>query len=532
MIPLGEGYYGDSPSDKGEYVFWNYKKGPYMPSGLAYNEYLSNPAADDYFENVTFTGTGWQALWVGLQASQIVVEERMKVKEIGLGAGRRWGGTMSIPYTVLKAPSRVHFALYTDKGGKPDKLVHVFGMVYTHPDSLFTTEFEPSKWSSNPMWFSGVLRYDYEIEAGVYWLAWYGGGNTFMVNGSADIQSYDFWIGDPEYEYTDVAGHPFPHTAVSRYSSLGGIIYKDPVPYNAGRIMAYIKGDKFKEVDEYKSELTISNMPLEVMAGEQFSFDVMATNIGGAVWDGNYSFGLDVNSEPEDETVWGVNRVSLPSSMGYKDVENFTVTLTAPLDHGNYTLSARMVQDHVDGAVWFGELYTTNIVIKPDPESWIKWLKAPSYEWFMLTLDGNKLTVDVSFPSGCYRMADWGEVVEMNNSVYTVDLSIEKWGGSCTQSIQKVSHTYTLEGSPDNSTLMMYNNGISFGTAVLRQVDPVDPTPTSLDPVIMVWEPYIDFGGYTFPALWLVYFGLFFLGLAVVTRNDTRFYRDFYLSKR
>jgi hypothetical protein len=72
------------------------------------------------------------------------------------------------------------------------------------------------------------------------------------------------------------------------------------------------------------------------------------------------------SQNPQDNSTWGFNRVSLPSSpIAAGQNATFTFTAAAPMTAGVYAFSWRMVQD---GVQWFGDTFTAYItVVMPGP---------------------------------------------------------------------------------------------------------------------------------------------------------------------
>ena len=189
-----------------------------------------------------------------------------------------------------------------------------------------------------------------------------------------------------------------------------------------------------------------------------------------------------------------------------------------------------MVHDGED-PTWFGEVFMKTINVKPEPDSWSQWNGIPPNEWFNLGYENEKLNLDIEFPSECYRVSDWGSITYLNNSIYVVGLEIEKFNGACTQAIKTVSHEYSVSSDIVGKTLLLYNNGMLFGTAIVSETITTageSPTPSiPVDPVNPeVVEPMV-FG--LIPTSWLWIATILFLIAGVVTRNDHRFYEYVYI---
>ena len=82
-------------------------------------------------------------------------------------------------------------------------------------------------------------------------------------------------------------------------------------------------------------------------------------NTGTSTWtiSNNYRLG---SQNPQDNLIWGLNRVNLPSSVAPGAGVTFSFTITAPSQAGDYNFQWKMVHDGVGS---FGAL-TPNVVLK------------------------------------------------------------------------------------------------------------------------------------------------------------------------
>ncbi len=100
------------------------------------------------------------------------------------------------------------------------------------------------------------------------------------------------------------------------------------------------------------------NVPLEMVAGEEYTVSVTMKNTGSSIWpvSGNWKLG----SQPGGDTTWGMTRVLVSGSDVAPDGEHtFTWTVTAPPSAGDYNFQWRMVDESV---CWFGDL-TQNVAV-------------------------------------------------------------------------------------------------------------------------------------------------------------------------
>ena len=110
-----------------------------------------------------------------------------------------------------------------------------------------------------------------------------------------------------------------------------------------------------------------SSVPSGVATGQTFTAMITMTNTGGTIWTNTGATPYRLGSQsPQDNTTWGLNRVSLPSSPvnpGQKAA--FTFTATAPMAAGTYTFAWKMLQEP---STFFGSAFTTAInVVLPGP---------------------------------------------------------------------------------------------------------------------------------------------------------------------
>jgi hypothetical protein len=76
--------------------------------------------------------------------------------------------------------------------------------------------------------------------------------------------------------------------------------------------------------------------------------------------------GLRLGSQsPEDNTLWGLNRVDIPGPVAPDTEAIFRFSLTAPSEQGIYPLQWRMVDEGVE---WFGDPTPSVAVVVARPE--------------------------------------------------------------------------------------------------------------------------------------------------------------------
>ncbi len=93
-------------------------------------------------------------------------------------------------------------------------------------------------------------------------------------------------------------------------------------------------------------------------AGQTYSVSVTMLNSGTTTWTAANSYKLG-SQNPQDNTTWGFNRVSLPSSVAPGSQVTFNFTVTAPSSAGTYNFQWKMIQE---GTAYFGSA-STNVAV-------------------------------------------------------------------------------------------------------------------------------------------------------------------------
>ena len=103
------------------------------------------------------------------------------------------------------------------------------------------------------------------------------------------------------------------------------------------------------------SAFVSQNVPASLQAGQATTVSVTMRNSGSTTWfAGSYFLG---SQNPQDNTTWGLNRVSLVSNVAPGASVTFTFSITAPAVAGTYNFQWRMLQS---GGGYFGAL-TSNV---------------------------------------------------------------------------------------------------------------------------------------------------------------------------
>ena len=99
------------------------------------------------------------------------------------------------------------------------------------------------------------------------------------------------------------------------------------------------------------------NISTTMTAGQSYSVFVTLKNTGTTTWTtATYKLG---SQNPQDNTTWGFNRVSIGSNTSPGATRTIVFVVTAPSTAGSYNFQWRMLQEGVE---WFGDS-TTNVVV-------------------------------------------------------------------------------------------------------------------------------------------------------------------------
>ncbi|MEK7752913.1 MAG: NBR1-Ig-like domain-containing protein [Acidobacteriota bacterium] len=105
--------------------------------------------------------------------------------------------------------------------------------------------------------------------------------------------------------------------------------------------------------------------PDSVAPGQQFTATVVMQNTGTTTWQSvalhaSHPYRLG-SQDPQDNLVWGIGRVELPSAqVSPGESATLTLTGTAPLNPRTYPFSWKMLQERVE---WFGDTGRKNIAV-------------------------------------------------------------------------------------------------------------------------------------------------------------------------
>ncbi|HOX29696.1 MAG TPA: PKD domain-containing protein [Candidatus Paceibacterota bacterium] len=99
-------------------------------------------------------------------------------------------------------------------------------------------------------------------------------------------------------------------------------------------------------------------VPATMTVGQTYPISITMKNNGYTTWTTakNYNLG---SQNPQDNTTWGLSRVSVGSDVSTNSSKTFSFNVTAPVTPGNYNFRWRMIQE---GKEWFGD-YTPNVLV-------------------------------------------------------------------------------------------------------------------------------------------------------------------------
>ncbi|GDY20392.1 hypothetical protein LBMAG56_17370 [Verrucomicrobiota bacterium] len=109
-------------------------------------------------------------------------------------------------------------------------------------------------------------------------------------------------------------------------------------------------------VSQRDSAVFVSQSFLTLMtAGQRYPVQVTLRNNGSTIWSTNDGYYLG-SAGPEDNLMWGMNRVSLPGPVAPGETVTLNFTATAPYPGGVHNIQWRMVHE---GSGYFGEATTS-----------------------------------------------------------------------------------------------------------------------------------------------------------------------------
>lgn len=115
-------------------------------------------------------------------------------------------------------------------------------------------------------------------------------------------------------------------------------------------------------VPKLAAEFSGQSFPPALSAGYTYPVTITMTNTGSETWAAGSVYRLG-SQNPQDNTVWGMGRVVVPTSVPTNASVTFAFEIKAPATAGTYNFQWRMVKD---GVAWFGDT-TPNVALVVGP---------------------------------------------------------------------------------------------------------------------------------------------------------------------
>ncbi|MBO0781114.1 MAG: hypothetical protein J2P37_20030 [Ktedonobacteraceae bacterium] len=190
-------------------------------------------------------------------------------------------------------------------------------------------------------------------------LSWGSTEDAFGIWVENGIHSWLHTIAVPQV-YGDPLMHDFMDASKSYYFyKLHGLINRWWITWQK----AFFPGrmnQRCQTIPQLDAFFVSQTIPTTVTAGQTFPVSIRMQNYGAATWTSGGSNPFRLGSQnPQDNTIWGLGRVALPTSVPHRSFVDFNFTATAPRTNGNYHMQWQMLQELVS---WFGTK-TTDVVI-------------------------------------------------------------------------------------------------------------------------------------------------------------------------
>lgn len=298
--------------------------------------------------------------------------------------------------------------------------------------------------------------------------------NALSAYGSASVYPA---AGETITSLTFDSAEWYPNQSASPVGAQGG-----PTTFNLGNItpgwssQGYLVA-RYKTVGQGQPPVGSNgaaclsvNAPSSVNSGQTFSATITMKNTGTKTWTtgawpvSGYFLG---SQNPQDNQIWGLGRVDLPSSpIASGQTANFSFTATAPAvsSGSNKAFAWQMVQENVE---WFGQMCSKTIYVNPTQ------VANPT-----LTISPSSATVNVG--SGVSFHANYDPDGTGPMSSYEVTAS-SAWTSS-NNSVANVSGGYVTGVYQGSATITATYNNLS-ATAYVT-VNPVYVPPSGSAPVV------------------------------------------------
>ncbi len=98
------------------------------------------------------------------------------------------------------------------------------------------------------------------------------------------------------------------------------------------------------------AQFASQTVPLSMATGQSYAVSLQMTNLGSKTWSASQGYKLG-SQNPADNSVWGLNRVAVPTSIATGQTAVFNFTVKAPAVAGTYNFQWQMLQE---GVAWVG----------------------------------------------------------------------------------------------------------------------------------------------------------------------------------
>ena len=107
------------------------------------------------------------------------------------------------------------------------------------------------------------------------------------------------------------------------------------------------------------------SVPATMVARQSYPVTIQLSNTGSNTWSASNNYKLG-SQNPQDNSTWGLSRVSLPGSIATGQAASFSFSVTAPGTPGSYNFQWRMLQE---GVAWFGASSTNVSIVVTAPNT-------------------------------------------------------------------------------------------------------------------------------------------------------------------
>ena len=209
-------------------------------------------------------------------------------------------------------------------------------------------------------------------------------GGRFALLSSLERQYRSLFIaalgGEKPYSLTSAGLSPFGLSPLGYGRDVDAYGISDTSAATTGGLLAPLSGDDGTNPVAYAGVLPASfqsnaatfvsqSVPSTMIAGQTYRVSVMMRNTGTTTWTAQSGYRLG-SQNPENNGLWRLGRVQIPTTAGPGVDLAFNFDVTAPTTAGTYNFQWRMVWD---GFVWFGD-FTPNVAVTVNAPAFGGWL--------------------------------------------------------------------------------------------------------------------------------------------------------------